>query len=209
MPGKPAGLKKWDPDRCFDPDPKQRKIARELYESVASLPLICPHGHVDPKLFADDDASFGTPVDLLILPDHYVVRMLYSQGIPLESIGVPRLDGRPVEKDPRKIWQIFAENFHLFRGTPSGVWLTEELYSLFGIKEKLNSGNARKIYDQTEIRLAKPEFRPRALFERFNIEVLCTTDAATDPLLSHQAIRKSGWKGRIIPTFRPTGSSTF
>jgi glucuronate isomerase len=96
------------PDRYFDPDPKQRRIARDLYESVASFPLICPHGHVDPKLFADEQASFGTPVDLLILPDHYVVRMLYSQGISLESLGVPRLDGRPVEKDHRKIWQIFA-----------------------------------------------------------------------------------------------------
>ncbi len=193
------------PDRYFDPDPKQRRIARELYESVAHLPLICPHGHVDPKLFADKAASFGTPVDLLILPDHYVVRMLYSQGIPMESLGVPRLDGKPVEKDHRRIWQTFAENFHLFRGTPSGVWLTEELYSLFGVREKLTGGNARKIYDQIEIRLGKPEFRPRALYERFNIELLCTTDAATDPLSSHQTIRKSGWKGRVIPTFRPDG----
>jgi glucuronate isomerase len=193
------------PDRYFDPDPKQRKIARELYESVATLPLVCPHGHVDPALFAAEEASFGSPVDLLILPDHYVVRMLYSQGIPLESIGVPRLDGRPVEKDHRKIWKIFAENFFLFRGTPSGVWLTEELRSLFGIGEKLNGRSAGKIYDRIESRLRRPEFRPRALFERFNIEVLCTTDAATDPLVSHLAIRKSGWKGRIIPTFRPDG----
>jgi glucuronate isomerase len=144
-------------------------------------------------------------VDLLILPDHYVVRMLYSQGISLESLGVSRLDGRPVEKDHRKIWQIFAENFYLFRGTPSGLWLTEELRDLFGVEEKLNGGSARKIYDQIESQLGKPEFHPRALFERFNIEVLCTTDPATDPLLSHQAIRKSGWKGRIIPTFRPDG----
>jgi glucuronate isomerase len=193
------------PDRYFDPDPKQRKVARELYESVATLPLVCPHGHVDPALFAAEEASFGSPVDLLILPDHYVVRMLYSQGIPLESIGVPRLDGRPVEKDHRKIWKIFAENFYLFRGTPSGVWLSEELRSLFGIGEKLNGRSAGKIYDRVESRLRRPEFRPRALFERFNIEVLCTTDAATDPLVSHLAIRKSGWKGRIIPTFRPDG----
>jgi len=203
MPGSPKRILALN--RYFDPDPKQQRIARDLYDSVAHLPLICPHGHVDPKLFADEQASFGTPVDLLILPDHYVVRMLYSQGISMESIGVPRLDGRPVEKDHRRIWQIFAENFFLFRGTPSGVWLSEELYSLFGVKEKLNGGNAQKIYDQIEIRLAKPEFRPRALFERFKVEALCTTDAATDPLLSHQAIRKSGWKGRIIPTFRPDG----
>ena len=198
-------LKRLDRDRYFDPDPKQRGIARGLYESVASLPLICPHGHVDPKLFADEQASFGTPVDLLILPDHYVVRMLYSQGMPMESLGVPRSDGKPVERDHRRIWQVFAENFYLFRGTPSGVWLTEELHSLFGVKEKLSGASARKIYDQIETRLGKPSFRPRALFERFNIEVLCTTDAATDPLRSHQAIRKSGWKGRVIPTFRPDG----
>ena len=152
------------------------------------------------------NASFGTPVDLLILPDHYVVRMLYSQGISMESIGVPRLDGGPVEKDHRKIWQLFADNFLSVSGErPSGVWLTEELHSLFGIKEKLNGKNARKIYDQIEAHLARPEFRPRALFERFNIEALCTTDAATDPLSHHQAIRKSGWKGRVIPTFRPDG----
>jgi glucuronate isomerase len=196
---------RFSPDRYFDPDPKQRKIARELYQSAANLPLVCPHGHVNPALFADENASFGTPVDLLILPDHYVLRMLYSQGIPLESLGAPRLDGRPGEKDHRRIWRIFAENFHLFRGTPSGLWLAEEMRSLFGVEEKLNGGSARRIYDRIESRLGKPEFRPRALFERFNIEVLCTTDAATDPLLSHRAIRKSGWNGRILPTFRPDG----
>jgi glucuronate isomerase len=205
MPVRPQRLKKKDPDRYFDPDPKQRKVARELYEIVVTLPLVCPHGHVDPALFAAEEVSFGSPVDLLILPDHYVVRMLYSQGIPLESIGVPRLDGRPVEKDHRKIWKIFAENFYLFRGTPSGVWFAEELRSLFGIGEKLDGRSAGKIYDRVESRLRRPEFRPRALFERFNIEVLCTTDAATDPLVSHLAIRKSGWQGRIIPTFRPDG----
>jgi glucuronate isomerase len=205
MPIRPQRLKRRDPDRYFDPDPKQRKIARALYESVANLPLICPHGHVDPALFADERATFGTPADLLILPDHYVVRMLYSQGIPLESLGIPRLDGGAVEKDHRRVWQIFAENFHLFRGTPSGVWLTEELRGLFGVEEKLEAKNAGKIYGRIESRMKKPEFRPRALFEKFNIEVLCTTDAATDPLASHGAIRRSGWKGRILPTFRPDG----
>ncbi len=194
-----------NPNRYFDPDPKQRRIARELYESVSSLPLLCPHGHVDPILFSDPKASFGTPVDLLILPDHYVVRMLYSQGIAMESIGVPRLDGALVEKDHRRIWQLFAENFFLFRGTPSGVWLTEELYSLFGVKQRLNGRNAQQIYDQIEARLGTPEFQPRALFERFHIEVLCTTDAATDPLMHHRAIQESGWKGKVIPTFRPDG----
>ena len=196
---------KWHmpPDRYFDPDPTQRRIARELYDSVADLPLICPHGHVDPRLFADENATFGTPAELLIIPDHYVFRMLYSQGIPLESLGVPRDDGGLVEQDHRQIWQIFADNFYLFRGTPTGAWLTHELHVVFGIIEKLTSQTAQAIYDQIEAKLATPEFRPRALFERFNIEVLCTTDAATDPLPHHQAIRDSGWGGDIRPTFRP------
>jgi glucuronate isomerase len=190
-------------DRYFGPDPMQRRMARELYESVVDLPIISPHGHVDPRLFADENATFGTPTELLIIPDHYVFRMLYSKGIPLEALGVPRTDGGPVEQDHRKIWQIFAENFYLFRGTPSGIWLTHELHEVFGIEEKLTGETAQATYDQIADKLASPEFRPRALFERFNIKVLCTTDAATDPLLHHRAIRGSGWKGDIRPTFRP------
>ena len=154
-------------------------------------------------MFADEKASLGTPAELFILPDHYVIRMLYSQGIPLETIGVPRLDGSAVERDHRKVWQIFAEKFYLFRGTPSGLWLTEELASVFGIDEKLNGRTAPGIYDRIAAALATPAFRPRALFERFNIEALCTTDAATDSLGHHQTIRDSGWEGRVIPTFRP------
>jgi glucuronate isomerase len=192
-------------DRYFDPDPAQRRIAQELYTSVAGLPLVCPHGHVDPRLLADQNASFGTPTDLLIIPDHYVFRMLYSQGIPLEALGIPRADGGPVEQDHRKIWQVFAENFHLFRGTPSGIWLSNELCGVFGIEEKLTGETAKAIYDQIAAKLATPEFRPRALFERFNIEVLCTTDAATDSLSHHQAMRASGWQGVVRPTFRPDG----
>jgi len=196
---------KWHlpPDRYFGPDPTQRRIARELYELVADLPIISPHGHVDPRLFASEAATFGTPTELLIIPDHYVFRMLYSQGIPLEALGIPRADGGPVEHDHRQIWQIFADNFRLYRGTPTGTWLAHEIHVVFGIEEKLTSQTAQAIYDQVEARLATPEFRPRALFERFNIEVLCTTDAATDPLPYHQAICDSGWKGDIRPTFRP------
>jgi glucuronate isomerase len=196
---------KWqlDPERYFDPDPAQRRVARELYESVVDLPIASPHGHVDPRLFADEDAAFGTPADLLIIPDHYVFRMLYSQGIPLESLGVPRGDGGAVERDHRKIWQIFAENFLLFRGTPSGAWLTQELIEVFGVEEKLDGETAQAVYDQIADKLASPECHPRALFERFNIEVLCTTDAATDTLEVHKAIRESGWSGDIRPTFRP------
>jgi len=190
-------------DRYFDPDPAQREISRELYGEVANLPLVCPHGHADPGLLADEDASFGTPADLLIIPDHYVFRMLYSQGIPLESLGLPPIDGGPVEQDHRVIWQTFADNFHLFRGTPTGAWLAHELQIVFGIEEKLSGATAQLIYDQLTDKLAAPEFRPRALFQRFNIEVLCTTDAATDSLIHHQAIRDSDWGGDVRPTFRP------
>jgi glucuronate isomerase len=172
---------------------------------VAHLLIVSPHGHVDPRLLADENASFGSAADLFIIPDHYVFRMLYSQGIPLEHLGVPRVDGGPIDRDHRKIWQIFADHFHLFRGTPTGAWLAHELYFVFGIEEKLTSKTARGIYDQIEMKLASAEFRPRALFKRFNIEVLCTTDAATDPLLYHQQICKSEWDGNIRPTFRPDG----
>jgi glucuronate isomerase len=192
-------------DRYFDPDPGQRSIATELYDSVANLPIVSPHGHVDPRLLADENALFGTPTDLLIIPDHYVFRMLYSQGIRLEDLGIPRVDGGPVEEDHRKIWQIFADHFHLFRGTPTGVWLAHEFSCVFGIDEKLTGKGAQRIYDRIETKLKSPEFRPRALFRRFNIEVLCTTDAATSALSQHQRIRESGWNGKVLPTFRPDG----
>jgi glucuronate isomerase len=190
-------------DRYFGPDPEQKRIARELYERAASLPLICPHTHVDPRMFADPDYAFGNPAEMLIIPDHYVFRMLYSQGVPLETLGVPRVDGGAVETDPRRIWQVFAEHFHLFRGTPTGLWLNHELVSVFGVTDKLTGETAQDAYDRIAARLADPEFRPRRLFERFGIEVLATTEGATDPLASHQALRGSGWSGRIVPTFRP------
>jgi glucuronate isomerase len=198
-------------DRYFDPDPAQRCVARDLYASVAGLPLICPHGHVNPRLLADDEATFGSPADLLIIPDHYVFRMLYAHGVPLESLGIaprpgaPAGEGNSLEPDHRRIWQTFAEHFHLFRGTPTGIWLAEELHGVFRVEEKLTAETAQAVYDQIETKLAQPEFRPRALFERFGIEVLCTTDAAHDSLTYHRAIRASAWKGRVLPTFRPDG----
>lgn len=192
-------------DRYFGPDEKQKKIAMQLYASVAHLPLVCPHGHVDPRMFSDPNYSFGSPADLLIIPDHYVFRMLYSQGVPLEKIGVPRTDGGAVERDPRAIWQTFAEQFYLFRGTPTGAWLAYELRVVFGVTQQLARETAQEIYDHIADKLTQLEFRPRRMFERFQIEVLATTDAATDPLAQHQAIRASGWHGRIVPTFRPDG----
>jgi len=190
-------------DRYFSPDPRQKEVALHLYQTVAGLPLVCPHGHVDPRLFSDPNYTFGNPTELLIIPDHYIFRMFYSQGISLEAVGIPRRDGGSVETDPRHIWQIFADNFYLFRGTPTGMWLTQELFQVFGVETKLNSQSAQAIYTQIASQLSQPEFTPRRLFEQFNIEVLCTTDAATDPLTHHQAIKNSGWSGQIRPTFRP------
>jgi glucuronate isomerase len=191
------------PNRYFSPDPAQQRIALALYATVAGLPLVCPHGHVDPRLFADPDFRFGSPTELLLIPDHYIFRMLYAQGIRLEALAVPRQDGEPVESDHRQAWQRFADHFYLFHGTPTGIWLREELVNVFGVTQKLNGRTAQAIYDQIDDRLKSPDFQPRQLYDRFNIEVLCTTDAAADPLTHHQAIRDSGWHGRILPTFRP------
>jgi glucuronate isomerase len=191
-----------NPDRYFDPNPEVRAIARALHVRAATLPLVCPHGHVDPRLLADD-LPFPDPARLIVIPDHYIFRLLYSQGVTLERLGVPRLDGGPVETDPRRIWRLFGEHFHLFRGTPTGVWLSHELQEVFDIDEPLNGRTAMRIYEEVAARLERPEFRPRALFERFNIEVLCTTDAATDTLEHHQRLRMSGWAGDVRPTFRP------
>jgi glucuronate isomerase len=190
-------------DRFFGPDESQKKIAATLFALIRELPILCPHGHVDPRLFADPAYRFGSPVELFILPDHYIFRMLYSQGIALESLGIPTIDGTPVEKDHRRIWQTFADHFHLFRATPMSVWLRHELAEVFGITRKLSSETAQEIYDALENTLKSAEFSPRRLYEKFNIEALCTTDAATDTLEHHRTIRDSGWKGRILPTFRP------
>jgi glucuronate isomerase len=189
-------------DRFFDSDPSIRAAARALYDETRDLPLICPHGHVEPSVLADNDA-FPEPTALLITPDHYIFRMLYSRGVSMESLGVPTRDGSPVEHDPRKIWQRFGEHYHLFRGTPTGAWFDQELHDLFAVRVKLDGSSAGYIYQQIAERLASPEFRPRALFERFNIEVLATTDQASDALDAHRRIRDSKWSGRVIPTFRP------
>ena len=182
-----------------------RRIARALYEGTRGLPIISPHGHVDPRVLAENTA-FSDPASLIVQPDHYILRLLYAHGVALEALGVPRRDGTPVETDPRRVWQVFAAHYHLFRGTPTGAWLDHELYELFAIGYRLSADTANRAYDEVAERLASPEFRPRELFERFNIEVLATTDAATDMLDHHQAIRDSGWPrggARVIPTFRP------
>ncbi|MHB8772275.1 MAG: glucuronate isomerase [Syntrophales bacterium] len=191
-----------DEDRLFPAAPAERGIARRLYAEVKGLPLICPHGHTDPRWYGDNDA-FPDPASLFLIPDHYLLRMLYSQGVPLERLGVPRRDGGPAEDDPRKIWRLFAEHYHLFRGTPSRLWLEHVLYFLFGIEQRLDAVSADEIYDRIAAALLRPEFRPRPLYERFNIEVIATTDSPLDSLEHHRRIAASGWKGRVIPAFRP------
>ncbi len=188
--------------RYFDSDEKVRSIAFELYSGIRNLPIVSPHGHVDPKLLAENK-HFPDPTELIIIPDHYIYRMLYSQGISLESLGVPAKDGTQVEQDHRKIWQIFGENFYLFSGTPTGAWLSQEFSEVFGIDEKLNSENAMYFYDKMQEKLNSDDFLPRTLFEKFNIEVLSTTDAASDTLEHHKQIKNSGWNGKVIPCFRP------
>ncbi|HZI41971.1 MAG TPA: glucuronate isomerase [Gemmatimonadaceae bacterium] len=190
------------PDRCFDADPQVRRVARELYDLTRSLPIVSPHGHVDPRLLATNEA-FENPTALIVSPDHYVLRMLYARGVSLESLGVPRRDGAPVEHDPRAVWRLFARYYAVFRGTPTGMWLDHELHALFEVDAILDAASADRAYDAIAEKLASPEFRPRALFERFGIEVLATTDAASDTLEHHVAIQRSGWKGRVIPSFRP------
>ncbi|MCE7796394.1 glucuronate isomerase [Sphingobium sufflavum] len=190
------------PDRLFPADPGTRDIARRLYAGVKDLPIISPHGHTDPAWFAGNE-SFADPAQLLIVPDHYVFRMLYSQGVPLEALGVPRADGGAVETDSRAIWRIFAENYHLFRGTPSRMWLDWVFAEVFGMEEILSADNADAYFDSIDAALRTDAFRPRALFERFNIELLATTEGPLDPLDHHRAIRASGWQGRVITTYRP------
>jgi len=188
-------------DRCFSPESSTRTLARELYAEVEGLPIVSPHGHVDPRMLAED-IPLPDPAQLFIVPDHYVFRMLYSQGVPMAELGVPSRDGTPVEGDARKIWRRFAEHFHLFRATPTGLWLTIELETLFGVEEKLSAENADRVFDVIQEKLERPEYRPRALFERFNIHTLATTDAATDTLQHHLAMRERGF-ARVRPTFRP------
>jgi glucuronate isomerase len=190
------------PDRLLPSDPTQRDIARRLYGEVKDLPIISPHGHTDPAWFALD-AAFPDPATLFVVPDHYAFRMLYSQGVALEDLGVPRRDGAAVEADPRRIWRLLARHWHLFRGTPTRLWLEHAFETLFGVTDRLGPDTGDMIYDRIEDCLRRPEFRPRALFERFNIEVLATTESPLDTLQHHRTIRDSGWRGRIVTAFRP------
>ena len=190
-----------DCNRLFPADGAARVMAARLYDSVRDLPIISPHGHTDPQWFADNK-PFPNPAALFIQPDHYIFRMLYSQGISLEALGVPDADGRS-DADPREVWRLFAANYYLFRGTPTRLWLDYAFRELFGITERLSQANADAVYEAIDKQLQTPAFLPRALYKRFQLEVLATTDAASSSLEHHKRIRESGWNGRIIPTFRP------
>ncbi len=189
-------------DRLLPADPATRAVARRLYEAVRHLPIVSPHGHTDPRWFAENE-HFPDPAQLLVVPDHYVFRMLHSQGLRLEDLGVPRRDGGPVETDPRAIWRRFAAHWHLFRGTPTRLWLDQTFQDLFGLDVRLSADTADETYDAIAACLARDEFRPRALFERFNIAVIATTESPLDDLKWHAMIRASGWTGRVITAYRP------
>ncbi|MCI4665785.1 MAG: glucuronate isomerase [Neomegalonema sp.] len=190
------------PDRFFPADPGMRAIARRLFEHIEPLPLICPHGHTDPAWFAQN-AYFADPAQLLIVPDHYILRMLVSQGLSFEELGAPVRGGAALEMDGRAIWRRFAENYHLFRSTPVRHWMDFTLETLFGVEAPLSAKNADDSYDRIAEALTTDALRPRALFERFNIELLATTDSCLDDLAHHSAIADADWAGRVIPTYRP------
>ncbi len=190
------------PDRLFPSDPRLRGIAQELYTRVRDLPIVSPHGHTNPQWFAQNK-PFENPAVLFVTPDHYIYRMLYSQGVKLEDLGLHRLDGGPVETDPRQIWRRFAQHYYLFRGTPTRLWIDHAFETLFGLDERLTAANADHHYDVINHALQTPAFLPRALFERFNIEVITTTEGPLDELKWHHEIRNSGWKGRVITAYRP------
>jgi glucuronate isomerase len=185
------------PDRLFPADPGTRSIARRLYEAIRELPIVSPHGHTDPSWFAED-RPFPNPTELFLLPDHYVLRMLYSQGISMEQL---RRGADPA--DAQEVWRLFAAHYSLFRATPTRLWLDYAFAELFELTERLSAETADLYWERISTCLAEPGFRPRALYERFRVEVLATTDSALDSLTAHQAIRDSGWHGRILPTFRP------
>lgn len=188
-------------DRLFPSDPTQRAIARGLYHVARDLPLVSPHGHTDPAWFAKNE-PFTNPTALFIQPDHYIFRMLYSQGITLETLGISG-SSTGDSADPREVWRIFARHYYLFRGTPTRMWIDYAFRSLFGLEERLSEHNADVIYNTIDRALETSAMRPRALYDSFRLEVLATTDSALDTLEHHQAIRDSGWSGRVLPTFRP------
>jgi len=183
-------------------EPSARAVARRLYDAIAGLPIVSPHGHTDPRWYAEDE-PFPDPARLFVVPDHYIFRMLYSQGVPLERLGISMRGGNGAETDARAIWRLFASHYHLFRGTPTRLWLDHAFATLFGLEDRLSERNADLYFDRIAECLARPDYRPRALFERFGIEVIATTESPLDDLRWHKRIRDSGWPGRVVTAYRP------
>ena len=189
------------PDRLFPADPRQREVARRLYQQVAELPLVCPHGHVDPGILVDN-RRFLDPASLLVTPDHYVTRLLHADGVALEELGVGQ--GPLSEAEARAVWRRLCERWELFAGTPVRFWLEAELAQIFGVSLSPAAETANAIFDQVSERLADDSFRPRALYSRFRISVLATTADPCDDLAAHAALAADpSWPGRVIPNFRP------
>jgi glucuronate isomerase len=197
-----SGARLLHPDRLFPLESATRTIARRIYKTVSDLPIISPHGHTDPRWYAENK-PFPDPATLFVKPDHYVTRMLYSRGVSLEELGIARKDDGSVESDPRNIWRRFAERYHLFRGTPTRAWLDHAFETLFDLQERLSADNADVYYDRIADCLSTPAFLPRALFDRFRIEAIATTESPLDDLRWHKMILEGGWKGRVITTYRP------
>lgn len=187
-----------DHHRLFPAEPTIRETAARLYASVRELPILSPHGHTQARWFSEN-RPFSDPATLLVQPDHYIFRMLYSKGVQLEHLEI----GAAAIKDPRAVWRVFAEHYYLFQGTPTRLWLDQIFEELFDMTERLSTATADLYFDIISEKLTRPEFLPRALFKQFNIEVLATTDSPLDSLADHQAIRDSTWEARILPTFRP------
>lgn len=191
-------------DRLLPSQPEERRLAREIYDAVRELPIVSMHGHVDAGMLADN-VPFGDPASLLVIPDHYLVRLLISQGVPHDALGVPRRDGGKVEADPREVWRAFASRWKVFRGTPTRLWMEHVLESVLGVSSALSAESSDEIYDAIAARLAQPEFRPLELLDSLKIEILATTDAPDDPLEGHARLRDMGYGDRVVPTFRPDG----
>ena len=189
------------PDRLLPPDPAVRSIARRLHHAVRGLPLISPHGHVDPRLLLDDE-PFPDPAALFVTPDHYVTRLLHADGVSLDALG---LGQGPLSEDAaRQVWRHLCERWPVYRGTPVRYWLEEELAGIFGVTQRPSAETADAIYDHVAERLAQDAYRPRALYQRFGLSVLATTDDPCADLAVHAALAADEtWGGRVIPTFRP------
>ena len=189
------------PDRLLPVDPETRAIARRLYDTMRDLPIVSPHGHVDPRLLLDDE-PFPDPATLFVTPDHYMTRLLHASGVPLEALGVGQ--GPLSEADSRAVWRQLCEHWDAFRGTPMRLWLEAELAEIFDVTLRPSADTADAIYDQLTECLAQDAYRPRALYERFRIAVMATTDDPCDDLSPHDALAAdASWTGRVVPTFRP------